>query len=292
MGKHLWPEESVASCQLRVGYPERFFHSLSSIYILFFLLFSFCAALSGCSSLPSTVAVTESESQGITDLFKKMVSQQSDCHCCIDANAVISFSSIWDSGTINGYLQAMTPSYLKFVGVNPFGMPLAILVTDGNRFDYVTITEKKGYEGMVSGATFTKYAPEGFLPEHGFYWLIGRLYPGKITITDVRKSEEGEGYWFELSYGPGARSLVLFDDQEVVLKRHIVINSQQEKILDVSYDAYLAGDCPLPGEITVRSLIHNSTLTIKLNDWLPDPMLSMKDFHYEIPDGFERVPVQ
>jgi hypothetical protein len=251
-----------------------------------------CLALSSCTSLPPTVAVTESESEGVTGLFKQMVAKQSECHCCIDANAVVTFKSIWDSGTISGYLQAMSPSYLKFVGVNPFGMPLAILVTDGKRFHYVTIPEKKGYEGKVSGATFTKYAPEGFLPEHGFYWLIGRLYPGTIKIVDIRRSEDGKGYWFELSYGQGAKSLVLFDDQEVVLKRHIVINDQEEKILDISYGAYQPGACPLPGEITVRSLIHNSTLTLKLDDWLPDSMFSQQDFHYEIPVGFERVPVQ
>jgi hypothetical protein len=255
-------------------------------------LLSILLVLSGCSSLPSTVAVTEPESRDVTGLFKKMVAQQSECHCCIDANAVVTFKSIWDSGTISGYLQAMSPSYLKFVGVNPFGMPLAILVTDGERFHYVTIPESKGYEGDVSGATFTKYAPEGFLPEHGFYWIIGRLYPGKIQIVDVRKSEEGSGYWVEISYGPGAKSLVLFDDQEVVLKRHIVVNDEEEKILDVSYDSYQPGPCPLPGEITVRSLIHNSTLTVKLNDWLPDPKFSQQDFHYEIPVGFERVSVQ
>ena len=221
-----------------------------------------------------------------------MVTKQSECHCCLDARAVVSFKSIWDSGTINGYLQAMSPSFLKFVGVNPFGMPLVILATNGDTFRYVAIPEKKGYEGDVSGVTFTKYAPEGFLPEHGFYWIIGRLYPGKMTITDVRRDEEGEGYWFELDYGRGATSLVLFDAAQGVLMRHIIVNEQQEKILDISYGAYQPGSCPTPGEITVRSLIHGSTLTIKMSDWLPEPVFTPQDFHYAIPAGFERMGVQ
>ncbi|MBC8316430.1 MAG: hypothetical protein H8E41_00895 [Desulfobulbaceae bacterium] len=256
------------------------------------LPFAFCLLLNGCSSLPSSVPVTQPESVSVTELFKQMVTKQSECHCCLDARAVVSFKSIWDSGTINGYLQAMSPSFLKFVGVNPFGMPLVILATNGDTFRYVAIPEKKGYEGDVSGVTFTKYAPEGFLPEYGFYWIIGRLYPGKMTITDVRRDEEGEGYWFELDYGRGATSLVLFDAAQGVLMRHIIVNEQQEKILDISYGAYQPGSCPTPGEITVRSLIHGSTLTIKMSDWLPEPVFTPQDFHYAIPAGFERMGVQ
>ena len=277
---------------------QRTRHSMTPVpmprrsFAFLLLVFLLLVIVNGCTSIPSSVSIPESESRPVIDLFKDMVTQQSSCQCCLDANAVVTFKSIWDSGTINGYLQAMSPSYLKFVGVNPFGMPLAILVTDGSEFRYLPIPEKKGYEGNVSGTTFTKYAPEGFLPEHGFYWLIGRLYPGTIKIVDVRKSEEGDGYWFELSYGQGARSLVLFDEQALVLKRHIVVNDQEEKILDVSYSSYQNGSCPLPGEITVRSLIHNSTLIIKLSDWLPDPVFSQDDFLYEIPFGFERVSVQ
>jgi hypothetical protein len=262
-------------------------------FVSFYLLpFTFCLLLNGCSSLPSTVPVTVPESLNITDRFKEMVARQSECHCCIDSRASVSFKSIWDSGTINGYLQSMAPSFLKFVGVNPFGMPLIILVTDGDTFRYVTIPEKKGYEGGASGATFTKYAPEGFLPEHGFYWLIGRLYPGTITISDVNRDEEGKGYWFTLDYGHGAKSLVLFDENQGVLLRHIVLNEQEEKILDISYGLYQPGSCPIPGEIVVSSLVHGSTLTMKLSDWLPEPAFSKQDFFYEIPVGFERVTVK
>jgi hypothetical protein len=259
---------------------------------LYLLFFAFSLLINGCSSLPSTVPVTVPESLNVTDRFKEMVAEQSECHCCIDARAVVSFKSIWDSGTISGYLQAMAPSFMKFVGVNPFGMPLVILVTDGDTFRYVTIPEKKGYEGGVSGATFTKYAPEGFLPEHGFYWIIGRLYPGIITISDVSKDEEGKGYWFNLDYGHGAKSLVLFDENQGILLRHIVVNEQEEKILDISYGSYQPGPCPIPGEIIVSSLVHGSTLTMKMSDWLPEPAFSKQDFYYEIPAGFERVTVK
>lgn len=254
--------------------------------ILLFLLFS------GCATLPDTVAIPLSRQESLISDFKEMVLSQKHCPCCIDAEATVSFSSIWQKGTLSGYLQIMSPSYLKFVGITPFGQPLAIFVTDGESFRYVAVSEAKEYEGVVQGTTYTKYAPEGFLPQHGFYWLIGRLYPGQITILNVSLDAENLGYWFELSYGNGTKSLVLYDDREKVLLRHIVVNDEGKKILNMLYDEYSNAACPLPGKVTVTSLAHNSTMELRLRSWLPEVSFSENDFTYNSPPFYERVIVQ
>ncbi len=261
-------------------------NNLVSLSCLFVLL------LSGCTSLPDTVAIPQSMQESLTSDFEEMVQAQQHCLCCIDAEATVSFSSIWQKGSLSGYLQAMSPSYLKFVGINPFGQPLAIFVTDGESFRYVAVPEAKEYDGLVQGTTYAKYAPEGFLPEHGFYWLVGRLYPGEFSIMAVSRDMENLGYWFEISYGNGTRSLVLYNESEKVLLRHIVVNDEGEKIFNVLYDQYNDADCPLPGKVTVTSLAHNSTMELRLSGWLTDVSLSENDFIYNTPPSFERVNVQ
>lgn len=243
--------------------------------------------------LPGTEEISAREKERLILEFRETIAMQQLCNCCIDAQASVSFSSIWQKGTLSGYLQAMSPSSLKFLAVNPFGQTMVIFVTDGNTFRYVPVLQAKQYEGMVNGTTYAKYAPPGFLPEHGFYWLIGRLYPGRIEILDVTHDlRQRHGYWFEISYGNGTRSLVLFDEEKRELLRHIVISDKDEKIFDVLYDEYTEGSCPLPGKVTVTALIHNSTMEIRLTDWLNAPAFSREDFTYNAPPSFDRVPVQ
>lgn len=246
----------------------------------------------GCSPLPDRVAVDRDELSPLMDAFLDMVAEQKDCQCCIDARATVVFSSVWQKGTLSGYLQAMSPSFLKFVGINPLGQPLAVFVTDGESFRFAAVPQARGYEGEVEGETYAKYAPEGFLPEQGFYWLIGRLVPGPMRVVDLRRDRDGNGVWFELDYANHTRSLVLFEPERGVLGRHIVINDGGKKIFDVRYDDYTAGSCPLPGRITVSSLVHNSSMEILLDDWLPGVSFAEDDFTYEFPPSFERVVVK
>ena len=244
--------------------------------------------------LPGTEEISARDRERLILAFRETVALQRQCSCCIDAQATVSFSSVWQKGTLSGYLQAMTPSYLKFIAVNPLGQAMVIFVTDGDSFRFVPVPQEKQYEGKVSGTTYAKYAPPGFLPQHGFYWLIGRLYPGRIQILDVaRDREQQHGYWFTISYGNGTRSLVLFDEDKHVLRRHIVINNKDEKIFDVLYDEYTHDTiCPLPGKVTVTALIHNSTMEIHLADWMDSPSFSREYFIYDAPPSFDRVPVQ
>ena len=257
-----------------------------------FFLFSFFSFLGGCSVLPHTLDTPSVEKREAISLFKTMISHQRECACCVDAAVNVTFKSLFYSGTINGYLQAMTPSSLKFVGINPLGQPLVVLVSDGETFHYMSVPESKGYEGSVSGETFARYAPDGFQPEQTFYWLVGRLSPGVIQIRDVNWDEEGLGYWFKMNYKQSdMMSLVLFDPGELVIRRHLVVDDHDEVIMNIFYDDYTAEPCPLPGRITVKSLLHNSSMEVSFMDWLNDISFSPDEFELRLPSGFVRVIV-
>ena len=131
--------------------------------------------------------------------------------------------------------------------------------------------EGKGYEGLVTAAAFKKYAPQGFDPAHGFYWLAGRLAPEKLRIFSVAQDPEGQGLWLELAYAAEAsgeeplRRHVLFDPEQQVIRRHLVADPDGRIMVDVRYDEYApaseggSDNCRLPGLIRIHAN-HNGAL--------------------------------
>lgn len=247
--------------------------------------------LSGCVTMPRLSGISRQENDQVRRRFKEMIAEQHQCRCCLDGAAHVSLKNLLYAGAVSGYVQAMSPSYLKFVGVNPLGQPLAVFTTNGEQFRYVSILEGTVYHGDVAGATFAKYTPEGFMPSLSYYWLIGRLQPGPVQLTRVSRDDD-QGYWVELRYENGRKALVLFDPEALHIRRHIVLNGQGERILHILYDEYGPGQCEVPRRITVTSLSLDSTMEIRLDDLLEGVTLSQRDFEYSPPESFNEVLVE
>lgn len=265
---------------------------------LFFLL-----ATAGCAVYPRRVAVPESEATAALAAFAEMRDINAGCGCCLDASAAVSIKSLWRSGTVEGYLQAMQPSYLKFVGVNPLGQPFLLFATDGDLFRLVSVPDAKGYEGTVQARAFRKYAPRGFDPKAGFAWLTGRL-PGDLDkVLEVEREDGAENvYWITVGLRNSPLThQVLFDAVDEVIRRHIVLDEGGAMLLDVRYEGYVPAPegngaqhirCRFPAKITVTSGDHNGTLSVAFSDWLPAPRFGPADFVLRIPASFERVLVK
>jgi len=250
--------------------------------------------LGGCVALPRTVDLdNDGERDRVAAAFAKLQSRQAECHCCIDVAVSVTLKGLLHSGTVSGYLQAMSPAFLRFVGLNPLGQPLMILVTDGERFQYLAVDRGKGYEGSVAAETFVKYAPAGFRPHESFYWLSGRLPVGTVVVEEIGRALDAEGYWLTVLVG-GERRRLLFDPAAGVILRHQVLGAEGEDVLEARYDDFRAAGgqgCLLPGRITVTTRQHRGTLEVSLSDWLVDAALSEKDFSFTLPPGFELVAV-
>ena len=257
---------------------------------------AFCGLLwllAGCATLPRTVALSGGEQERVTAAFEKMHARQEACHCCIDVAVTVTLKGLLHSGTVSGYLQAMSPAFLRFTGLNPLGQPLMILVSDGERFQYLAVDRGTGYTGNVEAATFVKYAPPGFLPHESFYWLSGRLHSGTVVVEELGRAVDSEGYWLTVHAGEGHRRL-LFDPAIGVILRHQVLDADGDDIFDARYEDFRptgVNGCLLPGRITVTTRQHRGTLEVSLSDWLDDAALSEKDFSFSLPPGFEQVEV-
>ena len=291
--------------------------------LLHFLLVSAVPLLllQGCArSVLQTYPVSEQETQFAASAFTRYTHYQDACACCLDAevDAAVSVSGWFSNhtGKLSGYLQAMEPGYIKFVALNPLGQPILILLTNGKTFKSLNVLEGKAYIGSVNSETFRKFAPSGFDPDFSYYWLTGRLPPGDIDILKVRRDKEQNGYWLQVRYGQsGLDNMILFDPEEFVVLRHIIMSARGDHLVDVVYEDYQPGHvrekhladrgqemigssdfneelCKIPTKLSVSS---NSgaekKIDLKLFSFIPDAEFSPDDFQLEIPANIEQLIV-
>lgn len=257
-------------------------------------LFSFLllAFLSGCAGLPARLPLSGPESLLVRQSFKEMVSQQRQCKSSVDADVTISLESTFYNGTMSGYLQVKAPAFLKLVGINPFGQPMVVLVSDGEYFSYALLSESVSYDGRVDSEAFRRFAPNGFKPDSSFYPLTGKLVPGEVRIMATSADPDGRGAWLELeNITDNTRSLVLFESEQQLIRQYLQVGEDGRVVLKIGYDDYSPEPCSLPGLITITSSDHSGELLIRLRDWQTDTPFSAADFALELPPVFKRVQV-
>ena len=268
-----------------------------------------------------TYPASEQEAQLTASAFTRYQKiYQDECACCLDAEADATVSvSGWFSnrtGKLSGYLQAMEPGYIKFVALNPLGQPFLILLTNGKIFKSVNVLEGKAYLGSVNSETFKKIVPPGFDPGFSYYWLTGRLVPGDVEILKVSRDRKQKGYWLQIRYEQsGTESMILFNPEESIVLRQIVMSASGDYLVDLVYGEYQAGHmkvkgvgdraseitgstdsreepCKIPTKLSVTSSVGaEKKIDLEFFSIIPDTEFSPDDFVLEIPDNIELLIV-
>lgn len=247
-----------------------------------------------CVGLPVRTTLPEAESEIIRDSFRQMALEQRQCSSYVDADLTVTINSKFYSGTMSGYLLAMVPSSLKIVGINPFGQPLVVLISDGRQFSYALLNESLVYEGDVGGEVFKRYAPAGFDPASSFYSLIGRLSPGQVRILNIGGDSDRRGAWLHIEQGKDqSGSLILFDHERQIILKHIKLDESGDNMaMEIVYGDHQQGECALPGKITISSKGYPGNLVLRLSNWQNGEVISSSDFEMELLSDFKRVQVK
>jgi len=263
------------------------------------LVGGFFVSLSGCVAMrPVMPSLSGEEERQVREASVSLLMPVDGCGRCLDVEARVVVQSLWQSGTVEGYLLARAPGALKFVGLSPLGQPLLMLATDGTEFRFVSVAAATVYEGTTAAAAFCKYVPASLDPRDSFFWLIGRL-PSDSRIAGVSHAGAGAGYWLELANGVAGHQRVLFDPGRGVITQAVLLDQEEQPLLEVHYAAYqevtaldgVAG-CRLPGRITVSGREHNgATLAVQFSNWLLGTTCNDSDFIVPVPPGYaiERV---
>ena len=256
------------------------------------LLFAGCAGFQ-----VKTAAVAESEAAAAAAVLHRVLTGQNDCEC-FDAEVFVNLSiSSWSgdrAASFSGYLQTLSPSHLKLIGINPFGQPQLIVVMDDKRLRCVIVPEARVFTGDVRAKTFKKYFPPGFEPTDVFAWLTGRPPIGDAAIRDVREGGSAGVNWFEMDRADGTGKVqLLFDSRAEVVLRYVLYGRFDNVLVDIRYTDYQdIGDCRIPGKFFVASPAQNSSLGMELHDPLECEELSTTQFSYDLPPGFESIIVE
>lgn len=263
------------------------------------LVGGFFVALAGCAvTRPAVVPLSADEERRVREQAAALLMPIDVCGKCLDVEARVVVQSLWQSGTVEGYLLARAPGTLKFVGLSPLGQPLLLLATDGTSFRFVSVAEAVAYEGLTSAAAFRKYAPPGLDPLASFFWLIARL-PRESRVVEVSRNDGG-GYWLTLLInGAAGRHRVLFDPVQGAIAQAELLDQNEQPLLEVRYEMYqqitaldgVAG-CRLPGRVVVSGKQHGgAALTVQFSNWLLGTTCNEADFAVTVPSGFaiERV---
>lgn len=262
------------------------------------LVAGFFLVLTGCAAKgPVMPALGGDEEQRVRQEAAALLLPAEACGKCLDVEAQVVVQSLWQSGTLNGYLLARAPGAFKFVGLSPLGQPLLVLATDGTSFRFVSVAAATVYEGTTAGAAFRRHAPVGMNPQDAVFWLVGRL-PRDSRIGAVEPDEAG-GYWLTLANGAEGSHRVLFDPAQGVARRAVLLDPAGQPRFEVRYDDYqpvaaMGGGegCRLPGTVTINSSQQRGAeMTVRFSNWLLGVACSDTDFTVPVPPGFvqERV---
>ena len=259
-------------------------------YVLPGFLLLIC--LVACSSLPARRPLSGPESLLVSDSFMEMSGRQRQCKSSVDADITVTLDSKFYSGTTSGYFQAMAPAFLKIVGINPFGQPWGVFVSDGDHFEYALLNESRSYNGKVDSESFRRFTPSGFDPGLSFYSLTAKQAPGKFRILSTSGEPDGNGAWLELEHiNDNRHSLVLFDPDTQLIHQYLQLDQEGEVAMKIVYGDYYHGPCNLPGHITISGSGRAGKLQLRLKEWRTDTPFSSADFELELPPGFTKETV-
>ncbi|MBU0674548.1 MAG: hypothetical protein KJ950_07900 [Proteobacteria bacterium] len=250
--------------------------------------------LGGCATVQPNSPVVGKDLDRVLEAFRLFVSQQGGCRSSLDVDLSISFDSMLANGVVDGYLQTMAPGLVKLIGVNPLGQPLFIIVSDGDGFQSVFPAQGKSYEGRVGAASFQRYVPEGLDPALLFYWLIGRIPPGPLSIYGISHNPASKGVWIDVVLGieQTRRAHLQFDPGSGVLLGVLLggENHRDEQVIE--YDDYGGGECRLPGRLKVYGSAYPAVFEVVFSKWRDDGVFHSSDFVITVPKGYTKMRVE
>lgn len=252
------------------------------------IVLSFTILLSSCAQSPwQQVLLPELEEKEYHTLFKTVSQYHQSCNKRFDAEATLSLKSSLKNEKIKGYLAAIIPYRGKFIVTTPLGQPAYIATVNGNEFQSINVlnhTYQSGYtEDIID---------EFNLPQSLKNVEFGKIVEGKITSemiepNIIRQDSHNRGIWFSFVQNNKEEHILLTQAKGLILER-IIANKGDDTITIKYADHELIANCLQPQLITISGLSYGAEIEIQLENILPQPLLTSRDFHVKIPEDYTR----
>jgi hypothetical protein len=261
--------------------------------------------LSGCAALPVGRLVPDHEAARVLNDFQRWRISQQQCPAGIDAEATVTFYGLLSSASINGYLFAFAPAYLRFEGVNPLGLTENIFTTNGHNYSYLLIRRQAAYTGLMNSDRVREYITPRQAASISS-WLLGRLPTDSHAAAAVRRNNDGD-YWLTLAVhdtagaaGGGAARVLFSPDRNnggiskpARLRAYVTRAGGAHGPLALVYhypdtSAKTTANCAIP-DLVSASLGSRRVMSLAIRDPYPLAHLAAKQFSVRIPPNFART---
>ena len=250
-------------------------------------------ALAGCATrLPPTAPLLPEERDEAAALFTASVARPRPV--AIDADLRLHWDFLGGKGGVAAGLQLQRPALLRFAANDPLGRALMLAVSDGITFTVVDNRQGRVYHGRTDSKFWHTYVPKGVAAEDLLLLLGGILPEGEGQLAAAARDKEGTGFWYVLGDGGTTTRHVLLDRRTGALRRHLLVDGDDEPVLDIVYTGTITADkAPFawPRQLRVTGSAITGTLTLETDTVYGFQPLPAATFHLVAPPHFavERV---
>jgi hypothetical protein len=239
-----------------------------SLHRLFGLVVVWCTLLisSGCApKLPISVPLDSGEQREAAALLAAFVERERPP--ALDADLRLQWDILGSKGGVGGILQLQQPAFLRFSATDPLGRPFLTVVSNGSTFTMVDNRTGRVYEGKTDSEFWRSHVPEAVLPEDLLPLLGGFLATSIDTaIFQSSGAPDQSGFWYVWQDSQAVTHYVLIDRQESTVRRHLLVESGRDVIVDVTYSEYrgIGGEgFAWPWEVRITGRSVTGTLTLR-----------------------------
>jgi len=267
------------------------------LHRLFFLAALGCALLisSGCApKLPKFVPLNPGEQREAAALLAAFV--QRERPSALDADLRLQWDILGSKGGVGGILQLQQPAFLRFSATDPLGRPFLTAVSNGSTFTMVDNRTGRVYRGKTDSEFWRSHVPEAVLPED-FLPFLGGFFAASVNMATFQSSgvPDQSGFWYVWQDSRAVTHYVLIDRQESTVRRHLLVESGRDVIIDVTYSDYkgIGGEgFAWPWQVRITGRAVTGTLTLRTETIYSHDQLPHTAFHLAPPPHFFIEQVQ
>ncbi|MCY1079664.1 DUF4292 domain-containing protein [Archangium sp. miwbw1] len=213
-----------------------------------------------CSGCPKRIDfgpqghITQAE-----ELFR-LVSAAQDRVATLQGDGKIRVESPQGSGTVSAWLSASRPGLLRVEMFDFFNRPIAVLVTDGQRFGLFQAQENKFYQGPATPRNLSRFLPVALPSEELVSVMLGKV--PFIPADRMTLSLDEKERMYVLTLHRGAVSQVLH-----VHPKHLRVVRSEVRGLQaygLEYDHFKEqGELVFPHDVTLRAPTADMSLGLR-----------------------------
>lgn len=251
-----------------------------------------CFLLSGCAGQRWSGPLPEEEQGGIPQLIAAIQKVEKECPDSLDADALIFWKSPLDDWGVEGYMQLLSPSFIKFIVSNPLGQPVYAFASNGDGYQILLPRQYRHIRGNIRSLAIRKELPQILVLGDWFSYLTGKLPTASFEVVEINRDAKDTSIWLHIvSAGsgrePGSVWVHLDREQKTVLG-YLFLDSNQETVAEIVYGNQQDRNdsCSSENEIKITELPWGAELTIQLKDISHSSQFSKKDFSLPVPPSY------